>query len=67
MALIAIKSRRSLTQLAYPDLEAYWWDLIGLLQKQWTDCGGMLPPLYQSAWERVRDEFAARGVQLTLF
>jgi hypothetical protein len=59
--------RRSLDTLTQRDLQAHWFELALLLVNKRDPETGLLPPLYHSAYERVVDEFAARGWQLALF
>ena len=65
--MITLRGPSSLRQAQRADLEGYWWDLAIFLNGKVDRSTGKLPPLYQTAYEACRDEFAFRGVQLQLW
>jgi hypothetical protein len=57
----------ALTHLDSQKLQREWDDLAVLLVAKRHPVTGKLPPTYAARYERVRAEFARRGVQLSIF
>jgi hypothetical protein len=49
------------------ELRRYWRDLAIILSGKVDPATGLLPPYWQGRYDKIREEFARRGVQLSLF
>lgn len=58
---------KRLEHLSLSDLHDHWEDVAWLCSAKRDPETGKLPRAYQEVYERVRDEFGRRGVQLSLF
>lgn len=58
---------KTLEHLSWSELQTYWLELAVFLQGKMDPQTRKLPPLYESAYARCRDEFALRGFQMQLF
>lgn len=65
MPLLGIDRR--LQAVGDKELRQLWQDVAPFLAAQVDPISGRLPPAYQRHFERLRDEFARRGVQLSLW
>ena len=64
---VALVIDRRLQTCTDAELQEHWLELAFFLQGKKSMLDGSLPPTYREAYERVRLEFAKRGVQLHLF
>lgn len=58
---------RRLERITDKELARHWYELAALLSAKVNPQTGQLPPRYAEMYERVRAEYARRGVQLMLF
>lgn len=65
MPMIGIDRR--LQSVPYEELRRCWRDLAVILSGKQDPATGKLPAYWQKRYEQIRDEFARRGVQLTLW
>lgn len=65
--MILLVGPNTLKRRSSEELNEYWWELAVFLGGKCDPETRQLPPLYASAYEAVRAEFALRGVQLSLF
>lgn len=65
MPLLGIDRR--LQAVSDRELRQLWQDVAPLMAAQVDPISGRLPPVYQRQFDRLRDEFARRGVQLSLW